>query len=337
MDLLAHRSGWPGSLGFDPGDREDALGLYVDEVSMTGPVAPPGKLFGYGQTDGILAGYLLEQVTGMPYETAIHELALSPLSMEHSYVTPAEERGRLAAAGHVHRNGEVTVAEPFGPTRVSAPVAGLSSNLNEVSQFVSFHASATTPPTFLDAQTRELMHRTHGQGGSAGPVRIDSMGLGWMISEFAGTRVSLLTGSGAGHSSLMVVAPDSKFGIIVLANAEFAQDLIIEIAYLALDLFRGLRASSVMMLERPDAELDALAGDYEIPGGPTWHVIRTGDGLRLQSPDKSLGAALAFVSPLTAKIATPDATLFVDFVLNSDGNVGWLRHMGQLAPRSPAV
>jgi hypothetical protein len=205
-------------------------------------------------------------------------------------------------------------------------------------QFASFQASATTPPTFIGAATRNRMHTALGRGGSAGSLLVDEMGMSWMISESGGRRVSIHAGTVAGHSAVMAVVPSERFAVVVMTNADYAQDLALEIARYAMELFLGITPPVYAALPRPVTELDRLAGTYVLLDGPRLVVSRSGDELRLDVQDDRSGkvassGALEFVSPLTARVGPPESPRYVDFVRDHDGRLSWLRYLGELAIR----
>jgi CubicO group peptidase (beta-lactamase class C family) len=336
-DLTTHSTGWPASLTIDHRDDADALDRYIHALSHAPVVAPPGNYLSYGKTNSIAAGRLIENVTGLPFEVAIRELVLSPLSMDNSAFQWRGVPVMPATSGHRRNQGSVELLE-VQPDRVDAPHLGMSSNLNEILQFVAFHAFASTPPTFISPYGRETIHHPLGPGGSIGSLRGDAMGMGWMISEFGGTRINLLAGSHGGHSGVMAVVPSSSFGIVVLSNADFALEFAIEVVWLALDLFRTLPHPAEHAMIRPRSELKLLTGTYALPDGPQLRVTSRGTALHMESSldDVDVSGDLTFVSPLTAFIQLEGTRMLVDFVRDESGSIGWIRYLGQLAARTGA-
>lgn len=160
-----------------------------------------------------------------------------------------------------------------------------------------------------------------------------------MIEEIGGTRVSMQTGRGRGQSAMMALAPSEKFAVVVLTNADYAQNLAIEVGFLAMNLFTGLHPSALHTITRPESELQKLAGTYTSADGTMIRISRDSAGLRLAATGGSaaapeLSGTLTFVSPLTASITSDDMLLFVDFVKDENGEIAWVRHLGQLAPRT---
>jgi CubicO group peptidase (beta-lactamase class C family) len=90
--LLAHTSGVPyyfneeaflARLRRDPDHIWRPVGL-VDHAAAYGtPSFPPGQGFAYSDTGYVIAGVLVEQVTGRPLHQVYRELVFDPLGLEH--------------------------------------------------------------------------------------------------------------------------------------------------------------------------------------------------------------------------------------------------------------
>ena len=340
--LVTHTAGWHGTLAFDPGPGDDALARYVERMEGLPQVAPPGAHFSYGATAGILEGHLVAELTGLPFETAIKDLVLSPLSMNHSSYFASDVAGESLAFGHAADGNSLSVIDPFAMSRAAAPVTGMFSSVDELMAFVSFHANAPVgrAPTYLTAPARDMAHSPLGPGGSIGPLVIDAMGLNWMIVDFDGTPVSVHAGHDAGQTSMLAVVPSHAFGVVVLTNADHGTGFALEMVLDALDRFLGLRLPQREEIEVDEHDLQAFAGTYRFIDGPTLEVTRSADGLRLETFDaearvEDQSGDLRFVGPSLAELQHGESTLLVDFVRDDDGEVSWIRHLGQLAARDP--
>src|SRR4051794_31913333 len=68
--LLNHSTGWLGDNygGFGRGD--DALARYVSSMQQLPQLTPPGQVLAYNNAAIVVAGRIIETLTGKPYETA---------------------------------------------------------------------------------------------------------------------------------------------------------------------------------------------------------------------------------------------------------------------------
>ena len=98
--LLNHSAGWLGEYYADKGPGDDALARYVAGIARLPQLTPPGKVFAYNNAAIVLAGHVIEAVTGSTYEEAVRELVLDPLRAEPQPLLLRRDhrlqRGRLA-------------------------------------------------------------------------------------------------------------------------------------------------------------------------------------------------------------------------------------------------
>ena len=91
----------------DPKDREAGLiNFFLSEMDNAG-LFPPGQAFHYADTNYILLGMLIEQITGRSLHAELRDSIFSPLGMQHTYLSYAPDPGcpspRPAAGGFLGR------------------------------------------------------------------------------------------------------------------------------------------------------------------------------------------------------------------------------------------
>ncbi|MEP6748090.1 MAG: serine hydrolase [Bacteroidota bacterium] len=88
-NLLSHTSGiynytndeaFMKNEAIKPTSQEKMFALFKDKPLEF----EPGSKFSYSNSNYILLGYIIEKITGKPYEQAMHEIIFSPLQMNHS-------------------------------------------------------------------------------------------------------------------------------------------------------------------------------------------------------------------------------------------------------------
>ena len=130
-NLLTHTAGFEEQFAAQLAeDQQDVLPLreFLTRY-MPERVYPPGEYFAYSNYGTALAGYIVEQVSGEPYEQYIEEHILQPLGMESSAATqplPADLASDLSKGYH-YENGayeakdfEWISAAPAAPVRATA-------------------------------------------------------------------------------------------------------------------------------------------------------------------------------------------------------------------------
>ena len=97
-NLLNHTSGLPDSFWhlLDKILNDSDLNMSPRKAIEWGkenrkPHFPPGKKFYYTDTNYYLLGFIIEEITGMPFHEALKERIFEPLGMKHSYMLHSSE------------------------------------------------------------------------------------------------------------------------------------------------------------------------------------------------------------------------------------------------------
>ena len=104
-------------------------------------VSPPGTVASCNNAAYVLAGRLIEKVTGQAHEAVIKRLILDPLGCTESFFFAGDVMTRRFAIGHSRKEQEaaVTVARPMLLPRSSAPAGGLFSTVRDQIRYARFH------------------------------------------------------------------------------------------------------------------------------------------------------------------------------------------------------
>jgi CubicO group peptidase (beta-lactamase class C family) len=156
-----------------PGFEEISGGIWAHEVAELVPLGeqlkrklperiwPPGQVTAYSNYGTALAGYIVELVSGMPFEDYIEQNILEPLGMEYTtFRQPLPQR--LAAhmsVGYARKNG---VYEPkeFELVNGIGPAGCASSSAVDMAKFAIAHLQKGRygENRILEEETAELMH-----------------------------------------------------------------------------------------------------------------------------------------------------------------------------------
>jgi CubicO group peptidase (beta-lactamase class C family) len=214
--LLSHTSGLPDVSEYgwhDPQLGDDALSDFARSLSQWRLKADPGSAFSYSNAGYELLGLLLSRVTGTTFEDAMRQVVLAPLGMRDSTFRLSEVPADRAASPHVGM--PLSVPEGVYPyTRRHAPSSSLHSNVVELCRWMAAHVD---PADRLDPGLRDLMW--------APVVSVDdppweeAMGLGWAVGTHRGHRTLSHGGADPGFGSGLVIVPERRTGVVVLANS----------------------------------------------------------------------------------------------------------------------
>lgn len=267
--LLCHHAGLPTYLlkGFF---SEQSLAELLEELRTEHLAYEPHSVFNYSNLGYNLLGLVIERITGLPYNAAMAQQSLTPLGMLRTGFTVKNEIGALLARGYVHD-------QPVEPTPVrDVPAGGLYSNVLDLARFMRCMLAEGNLDDQSILDEREWRQMTEAQYTDR-PLNFGQrFGLGWMLSglpiEGGGTQAWHNGGTKAFISQLALL-PEKKLGVVVLANADCAANLVYETAEtalrLALEMRHAIAACEKKLIPEitlPRATLAQYVGDYSLMG-----------------------------------------------------------------------
>ena len=241
-DLLVHRSGLgpgAGDLLFFPNSnlsRKES----VRRLRYIKPATSFRSGFAYDNVLFMVAGQLIEEVSGETWEKFVRGHVLGPLDMNHATVSDAEYAATPNRAHpHSRSGGGIVGLGPQQPvdegTTLSAnvaPAGGLSISANEMTHWLLTqlgHGKAPRAATRLysEAQAEEMWN----------PVTIEPIdpplpqftvfkpnflayALGWEVRDYRGTMVVWHGGAVPGSLTWVVLVPSKNVGLFIAINSE---------------------------------------------------------------------------------------------------------------------
>ena len=201
--------------------KYDGLSLeeYVVRQQPT-RVAPPGAYIGYSNYGGALVGYIVQEVSGVPYPDYIEAHILTPLGMEHSSV-------RRPVAPHLR--ADVAWGHFDGPTGVlplveyfpAAPMVGVSATATDMAKLMQVllqqgcYADAVgVTQCLFSPEIAALMSE---QQFTHAP-RLPGVTYGFVEWERNGVRTLWLSGSTATFQGVLMLIPEDNVGLFVSYN-----------------------------------------------------------------------------------------------------------------------
>ncbi|HKQ30133.1 MAG TPA: serine hydrolase domain-containing protein [Burkholderiales bacterium] len=298
-ELLSHHAGLPtyylkGFFSHQP------LGELVQALKDEHLAYPPRQIFNYSNLGPDIAGAALERSAGVNFATHMQRALLDPLGMRGSSFALDERVRPEFARGYVKKIASDAV------TLRDVPAGGLFSNVEDLARFMRMMLSKGT----LDG--RRVLSET--SVAAMFTPQFDELplnfgqqfGLGWMLSGIPIRNAGPVVWHNGGTKtflSQMVLLPEKKLGVVVLANADRAGAMVYEAAEeilrLALEAREGITQPPAMprapQIALTPEQLDRYAGDYSLMGALA-RIERNGDRLRFHI----LGHTLELV-PVTQK------------------------------------
>jgi CubicO group peptidase (beta-lactamase class C family) len=319
--LLAHTGGWAGDYFDDTGWGDDAAARYVERMAGLAQLTPVGELWSYNNAGFVLAGRVIETVTGKRFEDVVQELVFDPLELTSSSFWPWEVMTYRFAVGH--QGDAPEVARPWPVGRSAHAAGGIVSTTPDLLRYARLHLD---PPPMLAAM-QEPQAATAEEG--------EWVGLTWYGEDRFGT---IRHGGGTlGQLSLLVLQPGTGFAMAVLTNHSPNGLQVIDAALAA----AGLKAPEPEPVT--GAPVDEYVGVYETPGD---RLTLTAAGDRVVLDFEPLGGFPARDSPpgpkpppMEAFFYTPERWLVGEgpykgvrgqFIRSATGDVEWLRIGGRL-------
>ncbi len=269
LQLLNHSAGWQGDYFEDTGRGDDAVAKYVETMADLDQVYPLGTQASYNNAALVLAGRVIEKVTGKVYEDAVKELVLDPLGLEHTFADMDEIMTRRFVVGHVHhKDGTITVARPWALPRSVNPAGGWSANVRDQVAWARFHLGngqgKDGEQVLSRASLDQMKEETFSLGGSAIG---DAVGISWLIKDVDGTRLVGHGGSTNGQRAAFQMVPARDFGVVVLTNSvPNGAQLHEKMVKWALERYLGVTEPEPEPLNLTEDDLAEYTGDYRTIG-----------------------------------------------------------------------
>ncbi|WP_232662911.1 serine hydrolase domain-containing protein [Pseudonocardia sp. TRM90224] len=269
--LLRHAVGWIGDIPGE-GDRGDgALAAHVVAMKDAPQVLPPGTTFSYANSGFVVAGRIVEVVTGEVYEEHVRRTILEPLGMTSSTFFAEQSISAPAMSGLV--------------PRCANPAGGLISTAADQLAWLRWWMSDDERGPITVATRRRMFTELVPVG--AGPA---SAGLSWHIVHHPGADLVYHEGRLSGSASVGLFVPQARFAAVVLTNADAGEPLHRALTEKLLAEYAGIQFHDPQLQPDVDAAtVAALVGSYVVPhiGGPDERIsVRSQDSglvIRLES------------------------------------------------------
>lgn len=206
--VLQHTSGlynYTDALPLDPAEFEKIRYKHWEPKDLVAMAAgkpldfPPGTKWNYSNTNYIVAGLLVEKLTGRPYEKAVEQRILKPLKLSDTEVPGDNVNIR---GPHAHGYWSVD-GKPSDITRINPSVAWAAGEMVSTTQDLdTFIVALTSGKLLKPAQQKEIAKTT-----DVSP----EYGLGLQVQTLpCGTKVVGHGGGIPGYSTDLLTTPDNK-------------------------------------------------------------------------------------------------------------------------------
>jgi CubicO group peptidase (beta-lactamase class C family) len=216
--LLSHRAGFTheAPLGSNYDDRPHTFDEHILSISDSWLRYPVGYRYSYSNLGVDLAGYILQEMAGMPFWEYMQKKVLDPLGMKQSSmdIDRIMQSGNRAI-GHVSAKLKVEGGIPVYVPMV--PAGGMYANVIDLAKYMQFHMNSgrIDGRQLLEKDLFDLLHAV------SFPEDHQKAGSGLSISKgyVSKTYTIQMSGGGYGFISSIVVYPEIDLGVVTLCNS----------------------------------------------------------------------------------------------------------------------
>ena len=217
--ILCHQSGIPSYTSVAEYWQKTRLNVPRSEILALVSELPlmfsPGEYWSYDNTGYYLLGFMLEKVSGKPYEVLLKELIFTPLDMNATVMNDPALIIKNRVAGYRLENNTLQNKEYYSPSNTYSAGGWVSS----VADMVKWEA-ALCSEKILKKSTLEQMWRSHeSKKGNEREKYGFTNGLGWHIPNYLSKKVVSHNGSIKGFATNVTRYVDD-ITVILLCNLE---------------------------------------------------------------------------------------------------------------------
>ncbi len=201
-------------------------------ISLTGK---PGQVWQYSNQNFVLAGYLVEQVSGQTWEQYTQQHIFDPLGLKSAtFGVDAIQSAPDHAQPYLSDTLKGYALMPYSDLQkqvidLIGPAGSINANVLDMSQYAlfqlgdgTFNGKSIVPKAALDQMhTRQISVAGKPEGDSLIQISLTKdigYGMGWFTETYQGHNVFHHGGEVAGYTSDVTLAPDDKLGIVILSN-----------------------------------------------------------------------------------------------------------------------
>jgi CubicO group peptidase (beta-lactamase class C family) len=213
--ILTHHSGLPSDwIDGMWAKQPKPFTQLVHEIKDEYVAYPPNTMMSYSNLGMTLLGHAVQNVSGMAYAQYLDQSLIEPMGMKDSRFETGISGSRAAKS---YLEGKAVFEYPLG----DIPAGGLNTTVTDLARLamlVNNHGKLENRQILLP-ETLEAMFTIQ---NAQIPLDLGNpIGLAWFIDNKALAEKELVYSHGGGviaHRAMFMVAPESKLGVVVLAN-----------------------------------------------------------------------------------------------------------------------
>jgi CubicO group peptidase (beta-lactamase class C family) len=318
VDLLSHRSGLPRHDLAWLGHPDRSRAELVRRLRFLPLSRDLRQEFQYCNLGYLVAGHIVEVLSGTPWEDYLRTRLLTPAGMDRSNLSADGLRADPDHATAYERRQGAVVPVPPRPVTAMAPAGAVNSCAADMARWLltQLGGGRLDGRAVMSPATMARQHAPHmliPEDRTFPASTRHAYGLGWMIGRYRDHRLAEHSGGIDGFQTECMLLPDDGIGVAVMTNTS-SSAMAPVVAYRVLDELLGVEpldwfssfkaryhaatagireargARRVVLQAPPPRPLSAYAGEYQHPGYGTITITVEGGTLqpRLGTMDLTL-------------------------------------------------
>ena len=265
-NLLTHTNGIDADLFFPDAKGRGALKVFLDGLGQyCGALFSPGEYISYSNGGMIVAGRLLEVLTGTSYHDLLKREVYATAGMDDSCTSAEEAILRSTAVGHfpdpatmsARRTGMFMLPDTWAPAGAT-PIGTIADLL----AFGRIHLAHGISPSGTRVLSRESTARMQSVSYDMGTPNVPPIGLGWLLMPFGQTTVISHSGASPGGVAILAVVPGHDLAFAAFGNDPRAMALHDQILLWLLRQHLNLDVPNLLPEASPAGDLTPYTGTY---------------------------------------------------------------------------
>jgi len=217
-DLMTHTAGFeemgPGLAVPDPKDLQP-LGTVLAQT-IPARVWPPGQVWSYSNWGTGLAGYIIQEVSGMPFDQYVQEHIFTPLGMHNTTIEQPVPAPLAANVSKTYAYSDGAFVQKSDAVIQVTPAGAIHSTAPDMAKFMLAHLNNGTynGTRILSASTAEDMRRAH-----FSPDPYTKFGLGFFIGNQNNESNLNHGGDTTYFHTMWIIWPARNVGLFVSYNS----------------------------------------------------------------------------------------------------------------------
>jgi CubicO group peptidase (beta-lactamase class C family) len=265
-NLLTHTNGIDADLFFPDASGRGALKAFLEGLGQhCGVLFPPGEYVSYSNGGMLVAGRLLEVVTGTPYPDLLERELYATVGMDDACTSAEEAILRSTAVGHFPDPGPQGVRRTDMFKLPDSWASAGSTPIGTIRDLLAFgrtHLASGVSPSGKRVLSRESTARMQSVSHDMGTPNVPPIGLGWLLMPFGKTTVLSMSGASPGGVAVLAVVPEHDLAFAAFGNDPRALALHDQLLLWLLRQHLAVEVPDLASQTAPLVDLTPYAGTY---------------------------------------------------------------------------